>query len=68
MDRSSGMLVGAKEQRLRRVPVPFHQPGTSLGEGEKQKRCERRTGHVLVQTDRGIKCKECDAEWIDYRF
>lgn len=66
---SGGLSTQVREPRYRRVPVPFHQAGWSgLGEGEQQKRCERRHGHVLLVTEKGIKCRECGAEWHDYKF
>ena len=63
------MIKAERMAKYRMVPVPFHQDSWSgLGEGEQQKRCARRTGHVLTITDAGIKCSNCGALWRNEGF
>ena len=66
---STGMTQ-AQTIRFRRVPRPFRNVGSGrvLTSFEKEKACERRHGHVLIVTAKGIECRECGAEWEDCHF
>ena len=54
-----------KVTRYRRHPLPFKD--ASIGQGHREKVCERTKGHVLITNPKGILCLECGAEWHDYQ-
>jgi len=50
----------------RKLPALTWTTQPNLSQAGREGRCARRTGHTLVVLGDCIKCRSCDAKWVDF--